>query len=125
MTGNCSLVAEHRGLTACLSNSDESAAIKYFHRSMLAQGVYQVDSASDGIKSSWVKNEPCLEGSGSPGHRRDDLPEQAAAVVDLWVGGTSQRPLARVFGCSAPTLRRAQAESGRAPGNSEDPVPID
>ena len=80
---NCSLVAEHRGLTDCLSNSDESAAMKYFHRSMLAQGVYQVDSASEGIKSSWVKAEPCLQGSGPPGQRRDDLPEQAAAVMDL------------------------------------------
>ena len=95
-------------MKACLTNSDESAAIKYSHRSMLAQGIYQVDSASEGIKSSWVKAEPCLGGSGSPGHRRDDLPEQAAAVVDLWVGGTSQRPLARVFGCFASTIRRAQ-----------------
>ena len=28
--------------------------------------------------------------------------------MDLWVGGTSKRPLARVFGCFASTIRRAQ-----------------
>ena len=33
-----------------INTSDDSAAAKYFRRSMLAQGAYQVDSASERIK---------------------------------------------------------------------------
>ncbi len=48
---------------------------------------------------------------------------QVAAVVALAAGGTSQRQLARMFGCSASTIRRtlaARTSAGQVPGNSRE-----
>ena len=45
-----------------IATSDGSAAAKFFRRSMLAQGAYQVDSASERIKWDWSRPGPA--GSG-------------------------------------------------------------
>ena len=46
-----------------IDTSDGSAAAKFFRRSMLAQGAYQVDSTSERIKL-WAWTRPGLAGSG-------------------------------------------------------------
>ena len=64
------LTARDIGIVALRENidtSDGSAAAKFFRRSMLAQGAYQVDSASERIKLGLDR---ARAGSESAAHRR-------------------------------------------------------
>ena len=63
------LTERNIGIVALRENidtSDGSAAAKFFRRSMLAQGAYQVDSTSERIRAK-----PCIPGLLSQFHRRE------------------------------------------------------
>ena len=84
-------------MTLCPITSKGSAAAKSFRRSMLAQGTYQADSASE--RSKLGQNGPMLEGSASQDHQAD--PGTGEAVP-------GSRQMAWVIQCSPVTVRTAR-----------------
>ena len=107
------------GIVAIRENIDTregSAAAKFFRRSMLAQGAYQVDSASERIKLG-------LERARAEGKRVGRPPALSAEQLEqCWrmsEEGAGLRQIARVLGCSPATVKKALASAGeRSKGNS-------
>ena len=109
------------GIVAVRENTDTregSAAAKFFRRSMLAQGAYQVDSASERIKLG-------LERARTEGKRVGRPPALSAEQLEqcrrMDAEGAGQRQIARVLGCSPATVKKAlvPVDVSRASGNSE------
>ena len=89
------------GIVAIRKNIDTregSAAAKFFRRSMLAQGAYQVDSASASGKR--VGRPPALS------------VEQAEQCRRMAGQGSGLRQIARVMGCSPATVKKALSHEG-------------
>ena len=103
------------GIVAIRENIDTregSAAAKFFRRSMLAQGAYQVDSASERIKLG-------LERARAEGKRVGRPPALSAEQLEqcrrMDAEGAGQRQIARVLGCSPATVKKAVAPAVIAP----------
>ena len=79
-----------------IDTGDGSAAAKFFRRSMLAQGAYQVDSTSERIKMGL---DQARAGGKRLGRPPALTPEQ----------GSGLRHIARVMQCSPATVRKALA----------------
>ena len=91
------------GIVALRENvdtSDGSAAAKFFRRSMLAQGAYQVDSTSERIKLG-------LDGAGAGWKEVGRTPAFSPKQVEecRWMAGecVGLRPIARAMTCSPRT----------------------
>ena len=100
------------GIVAVRENIDTqegSAAAKFFRRSMLAQGAYQVDSASERIKLGLER--PRTEGKrvGRPPALSGEQLEQCRRMSQE---GAGLRQIARVLDCSPATIKRALALAG-------------
>ena len=88
-----------------INTADNSAAAKYFRRMMMANGAYQVESASERIRAGLDRAR--REGR-MPGRRRLLTDEQVAEARRRIVeDGESARSVARSFRCSDATIRRA------------------
>ena len=89
-----------------INTSDGSDAAKFFRRSMLAQGAYQVDSANERIKLG-------LDRARAGGKRVERPPtltqEQIEQCRRLVVEGAVLRQIARVMTCSPATVKKALA----------------
>ena len=87
-----------------IDTGDGSAEAKFFHRSMLAQGAYQVDSTSERIK---------LDQARAGGKRLGRPPvltlEQVAQCRRMTEEGAGLRHIARVMQCSPATVKKALA----------------
>ena len=89
-----------------INTSDDSAAAKYFRRSMLAQDAYQVDSASERIKLGLERARGNEKKVGRPPALTPDQIEQCRRMADE---GSGLRHIARVMTCSPATVRKALA----------------
>ena len=87
-----------------INTSDGSAAAKFFRRSMLAQGAYQVDSASERIKLGLARAGG--KKVGRPPALTQDQVEQCRRMADE---GAGLRQIARVMQCSPATVKKALA----------------
>jgi len=88
-----------------INTADDSAAAKYFRRMMMANGAYQVESASERIRAGLDRAR--REGR-PPGRRRLLTDEQVAeARRRITEDGESIRSVARSFRCSGNTISRA------------------
>ena len=107
------LTRRNIGIVAIRENIDTregSAAAKFFHRSMLAEGAYQVayqvDSASERIRLG-------LDRARASGKRVGRLPaqsyEQAEQRRRMAGEGASLRHIVRVMGCSPATAKKVLA----------------
>ena len=103
------LTRQHIGIVAIRENIDTregSAAAKFFRRSILAQGAYQVDSASERIKLG-------LERARAEGRRVGRPPalsrEQLEQCRRMAGEGAGLRQISRVLGCSPATVKKALA----------------
>ena len=85
-----------------INTSDGSAAAKFFRRSMLAQGAYQVDSASERIKLGLARAGG--KKVGRPLALTQDQVEQYRRMADE---GAGLRQIARVMQCSSATIKKA------------------
>ena len=97
-----------------IDTREGSAAANFFRRAMLAQGAYQVESASERIRMGldWAR------ASGKRIGRPPALsPEQVDQCRRMAEGGAGLRQIARVLKCSPATVRKALlAENGHVPG---------
>ena len=87
------------GIVAVRGNidiSDRSAAAKFFRRSMLAQGAYQVDSASERIKLGLDR---ARAGGKKVGRPRALTPEQIEQCRRMADDGAGLPQIARVMTC--------------------------
>ena len=86
--------------------TDESPAGKFFWRSMLAQGAYQVDSASERIKLGLGLDRARAGGKqvGRPPALTPEQIEQCRRMADEDAG---LRQIARVMTCSPATVKKA------------------
>ena len=89
-----------------IDTTDGSAAAKFFRRSMVAQGAYQVDSASERIKLGLERARGNGEKVGRPPALTPDQVEQCRRMADE---GAGLRQIARVMTCSPATVKRALA----------------
>ena len=87
-----------------IDTSDGSAAAKFFRRSMLAQGAYQVDSASERIKLGLDRARANGKQVGRPPALTQDQVEQCRRMADE---GSGLRHIARVMTCSPATVKKA------------------
>ena len=87
-----------------INTSDGSAAAKFFRRSMLAQGAYQVDSASERIKLGLERARGNGKQVGRPPALTPDQIEQCRRMADE---GAGLRHIARVMTCSPATVKKA------------------
>ena len=89
-----------------IDTSDGSAAAKFFRRSMLAQGAYQVDSASERIKLG-------LDRARAGGKRVGRPPALTLEQVDqcrrMAEEGAGLRQIARVMTCPPATVKKSLA----------------
>ena len=86
-----------------IDTSDGSAAAKFFRRSMLAQGAYQVDSASERIKLGLDRVRAGGKRVGRPPALTQEQVEQCRRMADE---GAGLRQIARVMQCSPATVKR-------------------
>ena len=103
------LTGRNIGIVAVRENidtTDESPAGKFFRRSMLAQGAYQVDSASERIKSGLARARGNGKQVGRPPALNPDQVEQCRRMAD---DGSGLRQIARVMTCSPATVKKALA----------------
>ena len=86
-----------------IDTREGSAAAKFFRRSMLAQGAYQVDSASERIKlgQDWARAEG--KRVGRPPALSPDQMEQCRRMAEE---GAGLRQIARVMQCSPATVKK-------------------
>ena len=101
------LTERNIGIVALRENidtSDGSAAAKFFRRSMLAQGAYQVDSTSERIKLDQAR-----AGGKRMGRPPVLTPEQVAQCRRMTEEGAGLRHIARVMQCSPATVKKALA----------------
>ena len=80
-----------------------SAAATFFRRSMLAQGAYQVDSASERIKLGLERARTSGKRVGRPPALTVEQVEQCRRMAEE---GASLRQIARVFECSPTTVSK-------------------
>ena len=111
------LTERNIGIVALRENidtSDGSAAAKFFRRSMLAQGAYQVDSTSERIKLGLDR---ARAGGKRLGRPPALTPEQVAQCRRMTEEGAGLRHIAQVMQCSP-----AHGEEGscRRPGRLSD-----
>ena len=95
------------GIVAIRENIDTragSAAAKFFRRSMLAQGAYQVDSASERIKLGLARARASGKKVGRPPALTLEQVEQCRRMADE---GSGLRHIARVMQCSPATVKKA------------------
>ena len=112
------LTARDIGIVALRENidtSDGSAAAKFFRRSMLAQGAYQVDSASERIKLGLDRARAGGKRVGRPPALTPEQVEQCRRMADE---GAGLRQIARVMQCSPATVKKILA-----PAPPEVPLP--
>ena len=106
------LTARDIGIIALRENidtsdgSDGSAAAKFFRRSMLAQGAYQVDSASERIKLGLDRARAGGKRVGRPPALTQEQVEQCRRMADE---GAGLRQIARVMQCSPATVKKSLA----------------
>ena len=103
------LTSSDIGILAIRENIDTregSAAAKFFRRSMLAQGAYQVDSASERIKLGLERARAEGKRVGRPPALGSEQLEQCRRMAEE---GAGLRQIARVMGCSPPTVKKALA----------------
>ena len=101
------LTARAIGIVAPRENidtSDGSAAAKFFRRSMLAQGAYQVDSASERIKLGLARARGSGKQVGRPPALTQEQIEQCRRMADE---GSGLRHISRVMQCSPATVKKA------------------
>ena len=102
------------GIVAIRENIDTregSAAAKFFRRSMLAQGAYQVDSASERIKLGLERARAEGKRMGRPPALSGEKLEQCRRMAEE---GAGLRQIARVLGCSPATVKKALAGAASA-----------
>ena len=87
-----------------IDTSGDGAAAKYFRRSMLAQGAYQVDSASERTKLGLERARGNGKKVGRPPALNPDQVEQCRRMADE---GSGLRHIARVIQCSPATIKKA------------------
>ena len=92
-----------------IDTREGSAAAKFFRRSMLAQGAYQVDSASERIKLGLERDRAEGRRVGRPPALSDEQLEQCQRMAEQ---GAGLRQIARVLGCSPATVKKALALVG-------------
>ena len=97
-----------------IDTREGSAAANFFRRAMLAQGAYQVESASERIRMG-------LERARASGTRIGRPPalslEQVEHCRRMAAEGAGLRQIARVLKCSPATVRKAlMTENGHVPG---------
>ena len=105
------------GIVAVRENIDTravSAAAKFFRRSMLAQGAYQVDSASERIKLGLARARAGGKQMGRPPALTPDKIEQCRRMADE---GADLRQIARVMTCSPATVKKALDAVPRSQGD--------
>ena len=101
------LTGRQIGIVAVRENIDTravSAAAKFFRRSMLAQGAYQVDSASERIKLGLDR---ARAGGKQVGRPPALTPEQVEQCRRMAEEGAGLRQIARVMQCSPATIKKA------------------
>ena len=101
------LTGRNIGIVAVRENidtTDESPAGKFFRRSMLAQGAYQVDSASERIKLGLARARGNGKKVGRPPALTSDQIEQCRRMAEE---GAGLRQIARVMRCSPATIKKA------------------
>ena len=91
-----------------IDTSDGSAAAKFFRRSMLAQGAYQVDSASERIKLGLDRARAGGKRVGRPPALTPEQAEQCRRMADE---GAGLRQIARVMQCSPATVKKILAQA--------------
>ena len=89
-----------------INTSDGTAAAKFFRRSMLAQGAYQLDSASERIKLGLDRARAGGKQVGRPPALTPEQVEQCRRMADE---GSGLRHIARVMTCSPATVKKALA----------------
>ena len=89
-----------------IDTTDESPAGKFFRRSMLAQGAYQVDSASERIKLGLDRARAGGKQVGCPPALTREQVEECRRMAE---GGAGLRHIARVMACSPATVKKALA----------------
>ena len=87
-----------------INTTDGSAAAKFFRRSMLAQGAYQVDSASERIKLGLDRARAGGKQVGRPPALTPEQVDQCRRMADE---GAGLRQIARVMTCSPATVKKA------------------
>ena len=87
-----------------IDTSDGSAAAKFFRRSILAQGAYQADSASERIKMGLDRARASAKQVGRPQALTPEKIEQCRRMADE---GAGLRQIARVMTCSPATVKKA------------------
>ena len=106
------LTRRNMGIVAIRENIDTregSAAAKFFRRSMLAQGAYQVDSASERIRLGLDR----ARASGQRVGRPPALSKEQAVQCRRMAGeGAGLRHIARVMGCSPATVKKVLDRDG-------------
>ena len=103
------LTEQNIGIVALRENidtGDGSAAAKFFRRSMLAQGAYQVDSAGERIKLGLARARAEGKRVGRPPALTPERVEQCCRMAEE---GAGLRHIARVMQCSPATVRKALA----------------
>ena len=103
------LTERNIGIVALRENiytSDSSAAAKFFRRSMLAQGAYQVDSTSERIKLGLDQARAGGKRLGRPPVLTSEQVEQCRRMTEE---GAGLRHIARVMQCSLATVKKALA----------------
>ena len=86
-----------------IDTPEGSAAARFFRRSMLAQGAYQVDSASERIKLGLERARTSGKRVGRPPALTVEQMEQCRRMAEE---GASLRQIARVFECSPTTVSK-------------------
>ena len=86
-----------------IDTREESAAARFFRRSMLAQGAYQVDSASERIKLGLDRARADGKRVGRPPALSQEQEEQCRRMAQ---DGAGLRQIARVMQCSPATVKK-------------------
>ena len=103
------LTLRNIGIVAIRENIDTregGAAAKFFRRSMLAQGAYQVDSASERIRLGLHRARVSGKRVGRPPALTHEQVEQCRRMAGE---GAGLRQIARVMGCSPATVKKVLA----------------
>ena len=106
------LTRRNIGIVAIRENIDTregSAAAKFFRRSMLAQGAYQVDSASERIRLGLDRARASGKRVGRPPALTHEQVEQCRRMAGE---GSGLRHIARVMGCSPATVKKVLGLGG-------------
>ena len=90
-----------------IDTRESSAAAKFFRRSMLAQGAYQVDSASERIKLGLDRARAEGKRVGRPLALSSDQTEQCRRMAQE---GAGLRQIARVMQCSPATVKKVMED---------------